>query len=314
MKPIESILEHQEQQKQGRKALEQFYMGNYIATRPLRVDAVSLEPSKNPAETFALLKAARGKMHELVSNYSNAKESFGEPDNNVSLYNAAVSLYKTNISVPKGMFEVDSQASAMSARENAERSLLSAEESMEEFEATAGNRLLAGLQLMGDPQLQTRVPNAAALFKDACDLLPVAGSMSGLTNELRDIRKRQVSLTALLSQLERYESHQELINAILAESNEVTQLLTQFKSSLGSLPYPFDHYDPNMKLAEFLIPHVPSNQQVGAVHDVADGLTDRFLELQVRISARLAEIACQVEAAVGLKPLVKSGGQPQPAT
>ena len=198
---------------------------------------------------------------------------------------------------------MSNRAEAKSSKERAESDIAKNEKHLVDFEEAAGQRLLHAVTLLRAPQVAGKVSNSAELQQEIKELVPAARLLSNRLTSVRKLRNRLVTLTVLLSQLERYQSHQPLIDRILSASQEVCNSLASESEAFNRADYPFEHADASMTLGKFFVPGVPHQQDVGDVHDIANAFLDKYFALRSRVTARLADIAEQVEAAVGLKQI-----------
>jgi hypothetical protein len=115
-------------------------------------------------------------------------------------------------------------------------------------------------------------------------------------------------LSLLFSRLEGQESNQQLIAAIREHGASLHRVLQDVHTCLGSTLYPFDHAKGSITLAEYLLPGVPPEDELGALYEAAEQFLDRLPSLYARVAGRLAIFAEQVEQLLGLPPLEPAAG------
>ena len=97
--------------------------------------------------------------------------------------------------------------------------------------------------------------------------------------------------------------NEDFVIALVETVGSLRQRLKSIHQEMGEFIYPLDHQKKDMTIREFALPYVPDEDQWGEMLNVADELMSRLVVVQLRVFARLAKIAEQVESALGLPPL-----------
>jgi hypothetical protein len=179
---------------------------------------------------------------------------------------------------------------------------------MLQFETEAGDRLSCALQLLQLDAVIKRIPNGETLRTETLRLLPEALFITRLTAELQPVRVLYRRLLVLWGTTRQNEDRTELIGKILQSMEFLHDKLQDISRRLSKRMYPFDHADEKMTLRGYLLPEVPEKENLPGLIFVTQDLAESLMGLQVRLFARLAVAAENVETALGLPPLP----QPKP--
>jgi hypothetical protein len=174
---------------------------------------------------------------------------------------------------------------------------------MAPFEQMMGQRLADGLRLLHVPKVMERIEDAASRQEEARRLLPILEAIRPLMDHVMRLRNEGVTLGLLLQYLDGNESNQPLISGILATAGRIRSELSDLQTRTADVDYPFDHAEGTIALAQYLIPGIPSEEQVGQTAGIAEQVVEALTDLNVRILAHLTQTAETVERAIGLKPL-----------
>ena len=101
-------------------------------------------------------------------------------------------------------------------------------------------------------------------------------------------------------QMDGQEQNEVFVACFRRTGHKGVALLKEIQPSLAETPYPFEHSQGQESLARYLLPEIPSAENLGAVHSVLSHVLMEGLRLSSRIVSRLCLIVELVETALGL--------------
>ena len=178
-----------------------------------------------------------------------------------------------------------------------------AEPGLVDFERALGERLYAGVTLLAVPKVAARLEHARE-WQSECDrLFPILVALEERRGEVLLLRERFLGLTTLLGRLQGNEQNEKLIRTIRKHMGFVYRSVADVRRELVCIQYPFDHAEKDISVGKFAVKEMPGEEDLGAICEAAQSLLEKVLPLRVRVVARLACFAEQVESLLGLKPL-----------
>jgi hypothetical protein len=109
----------------------------------------------------------------------------------------------------------------------------------------------------------------------------------------------------LLNNLDGNEQSEQLITQIKRHMLDLVETIRRIRQGLDTSPYPFQHAQGKISIAELALEKMPATQDIGQAMSAAEQMLDHLLGLYLRIIGRLAWIGEQVEAVHGLAPLAE---------
>lgn len=91
--------------------------------------------------------------------------------------------------------------------------------------------------------------------------------------------------------------------SIMSALSRLTNTMIQIEQSTNRIPYPFKHGLGDISVAKFLVPELPTTQDIEATLNAASDLDSNLEHLLKRCIARLGALAEKVEKAFGFEPL-----------
>jgi Zn-dependent protease with chaperone function len=264
--PIDELLERQGQERETYKALHRYFQAAFRADQPLRLPTWQLEPPSDPDQAVVRLKQSREEMVQAVLKY---KEAY------LSLESAA------------------GEEQAKSAAE------------LGHFEKTAGQRLLAALQLLHIPQIAARIEDAAEWQQECARHLPALKLVNDQVESITKLGQANVILADMLDKLSQSGQDENLVESIRDQMNLIGQLISTIYDQLDSIDYTFDHAKGKVSIGEFALAELPDGENPVETYHAANALISSATMLRARLIGRLCIFAEQVESALGLEPLQK---------
>ena len=304
--PLEDLLVREERAKGDAEALRRYFLDSFNMLRPLRLPPVALAGPFNAQEGIATIPRCRRRMLDACSAYRTAFAAFDQADTRLLQASAALALHSASLSIDPKMFEIPVETSGAAARtcREQEAELTRLEPELESFEEALGLRLVTALRLLFESPTAAQIEHAQELQHDTQRLLPALQTLNGLLTTARSVRDCKTNLALLFGHLQKGGQQEAAIAVITEQANVLVGQLRVAQDRLrGDLPYPFDHAQADMTLGRFLLPAVPPASEIGEAYEAGDNFLDRLADVYPRVTSRLANVAEQVEAALGLTPL-----------
>jgi len=188
-------------------------------------------------------------------------------------------------------------------RERAERLVAQATPAVEEVDRLVRSRLHAALAALSEPAVQTKLPDGAARVDQARSMLAAAGHLHEALELIVQLQDQHCVLDALLGNLQEDDENDRLREAISKQMTPLMYSLAGLQERFNNVAYPFPQAGEAMSVGEYLLSVVPRGDDLQGLYEVGQGALDRFFRLYARVLGRLAVIAEEVEAAVGLRPM-----------
>ncbi len=294
--PTEDLKERQAQRAAERAALDRYFQN------PSSLKGVPLPAAWPPLDRPAALAglrnagpalASRNERHALASQqYHAAAEERLVALQARALLEAGFTLRPGQFNLPEGLLSL------------AQRAAATAEERMRSLgaELTAGEerevrRLLLPLSLLDGP------PAA-----EAQRLLACAAFLGPHLPLLFELRETCVVLDILRVQIKPDRPNRRLRDALEARRTRLLEQLKELHRTLRGQAYPFDHAGPAVNLAQFAIPVMPADADLGRLMSTAEQARQKLYAVYNRLLGRIVWLAEQVEA--GLPELPASAEDP----
>jgi len=303
--PIGGLLERREKEDEAGKALDRYFQVHVPVMRPLPLPEEAGAAPDDPRDCIAKVRQSREEMLEQVEQYKDLSKRFVHAEQAVTQTNEALALYDVGIRIAPGTFglatgDVDEAEDKL---DRARPGLAHLALRMLTFENAASERMAAALQLLHLPQIQQRFDNGEQLWLETRQIFPESRFISGLMGEMPTLRILFRRVLVLLYSIPSSGENRELFDTILDQMERLHKRLRTIQKRLKGQYYPLDHHKADMTLKEYALPVLPSPQDPGHLADVTSELFEKLSGLQIRLFARLAFAAEQVEKAIGLEPL-----------
>lgn len=303
--PIGDLLERREKEDLAQKALDRYFQTRVPIMQPLQVPEAADEAPANPKECLQRVRDCREEMLKHVENYKVLAKRFLKAEQTIVQTNEALALMDVGIRVKRGTFglRLGTQKEAKEKFKRGRPAMQNLATSMMTFETAASDRLTAALQLLHLPQIQQRIENGDGLCFETRQVVPDLRFISDLMPEMPTMFIMYRRIMVLLIHSKGQQNNRSFIETAIKQMERLHDRLQSVQSRLHGKYYPLDHHQADLTLEQYALPHLPDKHAPGHLTFVAGELFERLAGLQVRLFARLAYAAEQVEQAVGLDPL-----------
>jgi Zn-dependent protease with chaperone function len=308
-----TLVEARGKKKQSYQALRRYCQDLVHPVRP--VYPMGGDVPKDPDICAERLLELRGKLSDVLPRAKAASEQYEKADDRMIAVARARVLRAAGERVDikeldfKRGDESELQATITAAAQNKR----AAELVLNEVLADAMLRMQIALSL--EPKAETDKAQAATEPADEYDIAdaPAAGSNDLLRDALtalgssaqtaESLRQNFYLLGTLGPRLRDEGNSETLIEEVLARSKYVCQDLAHIHGALRRTPYPYEHHDRNATLTGFVVPLIPTPENIGDVYHAAEQALDSIYSLYMRIMSDLAQRAENIESDLGLPPL-----------
>jgi len=295
--------------RHGRMADEFAVLNRYLVVplsiaRPLTLDQYELTPVKDVAKKIATLEEAHRRIGAAAPKVLKAVHRFDEADTARIEAMQAQTLCRAKVKFNPKDFNV-ARASEDAAEKKESDALAAQREAagvLDAYDAVIRTRLTGALRLLAAPAVAAKVERAGELRREAVRLLRSWSRLAAAMPSFQELRRQFPSLAILMSLLDSANENTSLAAVIRTRTATIHQALTNMRSVLADAPYPFEYADGEITLSQYVVEHIAPERNPPAVCMSAKAVAERFLSLYPRVLGRLAAIAEQVEASLGLAP------------
>jgi Zn-dependent protease with chaperone function len=302
--PANELISRRDAEFEAGKALDRYFQVHIPIDRPLPLDAESLSPPPRPQEALQNLKEARERMLAALVEYKPLPERYQHAS--AAQYNAleALAVIDSELKYRGKDFGLPNNRpeTAQSQLKRVRAAVQHLAARMLTFESAASERLGAALRLLQVPKVAAAIPDGTAWQTEARMLIKDGRLISEMIGELPALQMLFRRTGALLSHLGNNRP-QRVIEKIVGQLEAMSSQLKLIHDQLEGKPYSFDHADDTVTLQHFVIPYVPEPMDLAGQVAACERLVDRLYTLQIRIFARLSQMAEKVESVLGLAPL-----------
>jgi hypothetical protein len=158
------------------------------------------------------------------------------------------------------------------------------------------------MQLIQVPAIYEKIPDGDDLRYDIRELLPEAQFVSRLIGELPTLRIIFYRLLALSERSGRENKNSISQEKVAEQAATLRSRLASIQAEMGDHLYPFEHAQADTTLQMYALPQIPAEHDITSLVEVTEHLQSRLVTIQLRLFARLAQIAEKVELLIGLPP------------
>lgn len=260
-------------------------------------------PQAAPEAHLAALRDARAAIATLVPATEEARKEIDKVEELIFDARRAGKLIAVDVNVNPAQFGLTE--SSIGATQTAEANAIArhqrADARVEPLRAAIQDRLLSAFALLDTPLVTGKVAEAAALREEVVSLL---GTMAALRVEGPALFAVSIDKSAggdLMAAIDPQQPDEDLYRKALPLFGAVHQQLGPVIERLQQVPYPFPHAQGKLSIGDYLLTGLPPFQNFPEAIDArADSVFERLGLLHGRTLGRLASIARQVEAAVGI--------------
>jgi hypothetical protein len=301
---VDILLARKDAHIKGYESRNRFFLGLQPVLRQLRLPANYLAPSTKSALVRLRLEENRQVMSQLGGAYRELYKRYDELDTQLIWTDQLLPLVRARIypNLPNMPVRYDSAHQALSGRAWIVNEMATLAGQMETFETAASLRLFDALTLFLHPDVVAKIENGVLIQEEAQRLLTVVSLISQHLTSLLLMRNNNAALGAIVEHISN-EVDQSLFHDIVDLGKRLYDQIVFLRPFYGQLLYPFDHAGGPKSIADFILPKVPAADNIGNVHEAAEEMSERLLEIYSRGLGRLCEIADRVEGVFGLNPL-----------
>lgn len=296
--PVEGIIEEDQRRVEAGVAMREFLRGCTCLAYPPRLGreavSASVEPRRDARELFDLAmqnpddeataaanEAGRAALARLDELHCVRTMLEGGLRLGVQKYNV------THASLE----EVEAETSA------AQKKLDAALPQIERGCSNTARRLRLGLALALAPGMEQRFEHASDWRIDIEKLAPVLQDLEAVHAEVMSLRRLTGAIEAVSAGLRREQKPEGVakFKELVAQANAK---LARIRACLASTPYPYEHAQPQLTVAEYLISGVVNPEVAQEVFGASCAMYDGYSDLYGRILTDLCAIASRVEELV----------------
>lgn len=306
--PVQALRDRQQQGAEERSALARFFQNtNTLRGIPLPA-RLSVAP-ENRAAGARLLEEARRAVAASSADHTRAITEHREAvKTRFSALRGDV-LLKVGYRIRHEDFKLSSgdRRTATRTAEQAKEQMGTLGPVLAENERIEVRRLEAALALFNLPEVAALLPDVSVAPDEVARLLACGAFLAERFPRILVLREAWSVLDVLVAQLKPGdENPPELIAEIRHKLVGFREQIKELHRALRAQPYPFDHGRQDTTLAQYVIPFMPADDDLGGLIALADGAIGRVTEIEERLLGRLAWIAEKVEGALGMPPLGRS--------
>jgi len=285
---------------QGHDVLEHYFSGIYTVLRPL---PIQLHPGMEKKtlqqridsllKKLYLAKEMAPRILQALKNYESANEKA------LTMLQAKL-LLQANLSMDKESFQLtDCSEEGIEKALNKALSEKSAADSLLcKVEGLLANRLELALSLLKVPDSSKNIKDADELKEESERLINAYLPFSSVVAILDELGRTYVSVTSLAYNYLNNQDNETLSEMIQKMKADCKGHIADLYSRLKDIPYPFDHAQGDISVAEYMIENDPEEIDEGAVLKICESVIDKMFTLHAELLGRLAVISGTVEEAV----------------
>ena len=302
--PIEDLMTHKQASREANLAMRRMF-GNYFNVPRQMSFATNFQSPADRNQTIRQLQSSRQQMIDLLPAYVELSQQFDKQDSRWVTCHQVISLLELGVKLKEKDFEVpvSSKQATYDASEDCRSRLAAMNPQLQPLETAFVARVKAVGDLLHDPAMRQELGNQAdeliARLRVLIQTLPI------VLHSYADVVKLRNEFAALSLML-RIIGGQEVSNEIIANvKSRVEKLVTHlhvFSDRFAAVDFPFEHADGRISLTKYMVPSVPTSDQIGETLGAAEKLLDNYHYVYFRSIGGLAETCQRVEEQLGMPP------------
>lgn len=308
--PVGHLLAKQREAEAEGKAAARWFQGTVSALRPLppMTEPAAQPPPLTPEEAAAAIRDAREQMLAALPAYRETFRTYDDADTRRlkalqagALLRAGLRIAAADFKYPDGKLET-----VKAAREDADARLRTLAADLASMEQTHAVRIAAVRRLAHAPFVEEDTggdPERKSVREELDRVLAVHAALTRIMPDFQKLREEFTVLGVLLANFENGRTIEAYMEATRGAVHEVHRLLAEIRRNLGDTPYPFRHERGAMSMNRYLLERLPEKDEVGEICGAAEQLLRQTGAVHFRLLARVAFLAEQLEAAVGVDAL-----------
>lgn len=301
----DKLISERDSEYEARKALDRYFQVRLPIMQPLPISEVALERPENPKETAQSVKDSREALLKSVPEYRALCHRLEKAESLMLRTGEALACLDCRLKIKAKYFDLPTvrRRDVAETHERAREGVQNLASRLMEFESNASHRLTNALQLLNLPAITSRMENGDDTCHEMRRMVPEALYISGLMSELGTMRILFRRLAALYGQIEKNQHNRRLYQEIFEQMEKLHTRLTSVHRQMRGRDYPLNNETMTLSLRSYALPEVPEQEDLFGLVSVTQNLYEKVAGLQVRLFARLARAAEQVEVIIGLPPL-----------
>jgi len=301
--PTAKLVAEREGERQALEALQRFYQGQVIASRPILPDASGWRSVDDPAASIESLKQSRDNMLAAAVELGGKPAEFERRAVALAIARGKIALASAvGMNRKVGAFRrgAEGEAQKLQAGQNA------AVQSMMDFEDSAQARLTIALRLVQAPDItrQLIANGCPQPIQRAEKLARILDALSPSIASVQTARTFAIILRVLIAAYNPRQPHRGITERMAATARELNLVLRKIREELSGVAYPFAHAIKGVSIGASLIEQVPAADAILPTLSSAETLVERFHTVLYRTLAGATQLSERVETVLGMPPLV----------
>lgn len=287
------------------EAARRYWATLAFVVRPFRVNPYSPVFNLPTGERLARLKRARSAIENSQQTIRKEYDRLQSVDQRISDGRQAEFLLKSGLRIdPKDFGLAKAEvAEAQLVYQQGRRERQAAEQAVGKVEAVFAMRIEAALALLKCDEVAANLEDAVRMRARSERLLDVVAGLHRAEYLITELRLNQNALRAMEDVVSKgYEG-----DRVIAQTLKILELqnktLSEIRSVLKEIPYPYEHAGGGVSVSHYAIGLVPQATDLTGTANAVSRALDALCSLYLRVMGELAQVAEKVEAAVGLKPI-----------
>ena len=301
----DELVSERDAEFEARKALDRYFQVHLPIMQPLPLSETATEKPTHSKEAVQRVKEGREALLKSVTEYRALCHRLEKAESLMMSTGEALACLDCGLRIKAADFGLKTtrRRELQATHERARDGVQHLAASLMEFESNASVRLTNALQLLNASAVASRLENSEEVCTEARRLVPEALFVSGLMSELGPTQILYRRVAALFGQIEKNQQNRRLIEKIIDQMQKMHNRLNAVQQQMKDRDYPFNTEKMMLTLVQYALPTVPDADDLYGLVTVTQNLYEKIAGLQVRLFARLAHTAEQVETILGLPPL-----------
>ena len=297
---VEEITGRERAQAADQEAAARYFGGLFAASRPPFLPPEAATPPEDAAAAAAELRGARTELQGAAAEAVPITKDLVEQDERCTLLAQMELVAKAKLKFNPAEFGLKGSEplTVKNARRSAEVKKQETERGLAEIQQRMVRRLTLAVRLAHAPEVASRLADADRSPAEIGRQLEALAGLRDASDDLWRLADSFQAANLLLSNIEGNEENEAFIGEIKIAAGRWHKLLSALSGKLAAVPYPFDHAQGDLTVAQYAIEKIPSHEEIGDVISAAGEALDRLFGLQSRILGQLVALAEKVEAVV----------------
>jgi len=307
--PTERLLAEQKALWDEQRVQRRYFQNCLTACAPLWPGMSRIGRPPHAKETASNLRVARRQFVDFARQYEKAGNDTAEVEGAIARAMLLLTFVRAGAQASLRGSELPettrADAQAALSQTVAQRAQLA--KSLDRFEKTAVFRLVAALQLARLPAVAARIDSVAESLAKTNAILAALDALEAVWPLRMELERTEPSLAAAMQMraaAEKKEEDTRLFEAVVQSlAEQMCMQIEDMRSRLNVVAYPFEHAAGRISLSKFACTQSPMPNKPQTVLRAARQMTENLQLFYLRSMGRLALLAEQVEAVLGMPPL-----------